>query len=78
MPHVVCTNGEQTLLDIVPHLISDKMIASGSEFRRLIKQGGVSMNGVRVESADTPLATPEAVLKIGKKNFICFDTDRLS
>ncbi|MDE7210454.1 MAG: tyrosine--tRNA ligase [Lachnospiraceae bacterium] len=78
MPHVVCANGEQTLLDIVPHLISGKMIASGSEFRRLIKQGGVSMNGERVESADTPLAAPEAVLKIGKKNFICFDTAGLS
>lgn len=78
MPHVVCTNGEQTLLDIVPHLISGKLIASGSEFRRLIKQGGVSMNGERVESADTPLAAPEAVLKIGKKNFICFDTAGLS
>lgn len=74
MPRVACKNGERTLLDLVPHLISGKLVTSGSEFRRLIKQGGVSMNGERVTEADTPLAIPEAVLKIGKKSFICFDT----
>lgn len=73
MPHITCVNQERTLLDIVPHLVSAKLIASGSEFRRLLKQGGVSMNGMRVTKADIPLASPESVLKIGKKNFICFD-----
>ncbi len=73
MPHIPCTD-ERSLLDIVPHLVKAGITASGSEFRRLVKQGGVSMNGRRVTEVGTPLDLPEAVLKIGKKNFICFDT----
>lgn len=73
MPRITCTESEKTLLDIVPRLIENRLTASGSEFRRLLKQGGVSMNGERVTEPDTPLAQPETVLKIGKKNFICFE-----
>ena len=74
MPHITCSEGEKTLLDIVPHLVAKGVVTSGSDFRRLIKQGGVSMNGTRVAEANMPLDIPEAVLKIGKKNFLCFDT----
>ncbi|MDE7326328.1 MAG: tyrosine--tRNA ligase [Lachnospiraceae bacterium] len=73
MPHITCTNGERTLLELVPYLISNRLIPSGSEFRRLVKQGGVAMNGERTTDIDTPLTAPETVLKIGKKNFICFE-----
>ncbi len=73
MPHVTGTGEETTLLDLIPHLTSGGFISSGSEFRRLVKQGGVSVNGERVNQLDTPLTTMETVLKIGKKTFVCFD-----
>ena len=75
MPQICCGEKEQTLLDIVPRLIENRVVASGSEFRRLIRQGGVSMNGVRVEEPGAPLERPESILKIGKKNFIRFVWD---
>ena len=73
---VLCKNGEQTLLDIVPYLIENKIVASKSEFRRLAEQGGVSVNGVRVTKFDAPLAEKENILKIGKKQFICFEREK--
>lgn len=73
MPHIVCLNGERTLLELVPHLIENGMISSGSEFRRLVKQGGITMNKERVTDVNILLTVPETVLKIGKKNFICFE-----
>lgn len=73
MPHIACLNGERTLLELVPHLIENGMISSGSEFRRLVKQGGITMNKERVTDVNILLTVPETVLKIGKKNFICFE-----
>lgn len=73
MPHITCLNGERTLLELVPHLIENGMISSGSEFRRLVKQGGITMNKERVTDVNILLTAPETVLKIGKKNFICFE-----
>lgn len=73
---VLCKSGEQTLLDIVPYLIENKIVASKSEFRRLAEQGGVSVNGVRVTKFDAPLAEKENILKIGKKQFICFEREK--
>ncbi len=73
---VLCKNGEQTLLDIVPYLVENKIVASKSEFRRLAEQGGVSINGVRVTKFDAPLAEKENILKIGKKQFICFEREK--
>lgn len=73
MPHIACLNGERTLLELVPHLIANGMISSGSEFRRLVKQGGITMNKERVTDVNILLTAPETVLKIGKKNFICFE-----
>ncbi|MDE7300039.1 MAG: tyrosine--tRNA ligase [Lachnospiraceae bacterium] len=78
MPRISRGEKEQTLLDIVPRLIENRIVASGSEFRRMVKQGGVSMNGERVTEPGMPLARPEAVLKIGKKSFICFVWDERS
>lgn len=73
MPRVKCKAGEETLLDIVPYLIENKLVASGSEFRRLVKQGGVQLNGERLLDADCMLLEKESILKIGKKRFICFE-----
>lgn len=70
---VACTDDMQTLLDIVPCLIENKLIASGSEFRRLVRQGGVQLNGAPAAEVDMVLSKGSNVLKIGKKKFICFE-----
>lgn len=58
-----------TLFDCTQPLIDAGLIASGSEFRRLISQGGVQKNGTRVESLEEPVQTGD-VLKIGKRRFV--------
>ena len=60
----------ETLLDIVPALLEKKLIGSGSEFRRLVLQGGVRLNGKQVEEVGLKLEEMEFVLKIGKKLFV--------
>lgn len=70
MPEVFLTKEMETLLDIVPLLLENKMVASGSEFRRLIKQGGVTLNGDKILDIDCILIEDENVLRIGKKKFV--------
>lgn len=57
------------LLDIIPTLIQKEILKSGSEFRRLVAQGGVSLNQAKTSSLDAPIHTGD-VLKIGKKTFL--------
>ena len=58
-----------TLMDAVKPLVQEKWIASGSELRRLVVQGGVQKNGEKVASLDEAIHTGD-VLKIGKKKFV--------
>ena len=57
------------LQDLISPLLAEKWIVSGSEFRRLLSQGGVRLNGVRVCDLGTPIGDGD-VLKIGKKKFL--------
>lgn len=70
MPELNLSKEMETLLDIVPLLLENKMVASGSEFRRLIKQGGVTLNGDKILDIDCVLIEDENVLRIGKKKFV--------
>jgi tyrosyl-tRNA synthetase len=70
MDQIVLSEGTESLLDIVPLLITGRYVLSGSEFRRLVKQGGVQLNGEKVLDIDLILVEDENVLKIGKKTFI--------
>ena len=70
MPEVTLSKEMETLLDIVPLLLENKLVASGSEFRRLIKQGGVTLNGDKILDIDCVLMEDENVLRIGKKKFV--------
>ena len=58
-----------TLLDCVRPLTNAGIVASGAQFRRLIAQGGVQKNGVRVESVEEKVQTDD-VLKVGKRRFV--------
>jgi tyrosyl-tRNA synthetase len=56
---------------IVDLMLSGKLAASKSEARRLIEQGGVSIDGVRVSELNAPVPnTKEFVLKVGKRKFL--------
>ena len=62
----------QPLLDV---LSAAKMFASKGEARRLVQQGGLSLNSVKVSAADAVFQTTDliegrlAVLRSGKKNY---------
>jgi len=57
-----------TLQDTITPLLHHEVIKSGSEFRRLLTQGGVTLNQEKVTDLDTQIHTGD-VLKVGKKNF---------
>lgn len=58
-----------TLLDVIRPLVNGGFIASGSEFRRLVTQGGVQKNGEKANGMEEVVHTGD-VLKIGKKKFV--------
>lgn len=59
-----------TLLDLVPLLVDKGIVPSGSEFRRLVAQGGVQINQEKVFHLEAVIQEKEAVLKLGKKKFV--------
>lgn len=58
-----------TLFDCVRPLVQSGLVSSGSELRRLIGQGGLQKNQVRVQSLEEEVRTGD-VLKIGKRKFV--------
>ncbi|EOR25478.1 tyrosyl-tRNA synthetase [Clostridium sartagoforme AAU1] len=56
------------LRDIVSNLVSEKYVSSKKEFARLVEQGGVQINGEKINSLDINLSYDD-VIKIGKKKF---------
>lgn len=70
MPELQLGDGEISLMDIMKRLVSEKYVASGSEFRRLVNQGGVLVNGERLMDIDFMFVERETVLRIGKKKFV--------
>ena len=61
---------KDSLIEIAPLLVEQKLVPSSSEFRRLIKQGGVKLNREKVLDIDCVLIEKENVLQIGKKKFV--------
>ena len=55
--------------DIIQLLIDGGFIQSKSELRRLINQGGVQINGEKINSINVQLNNGD-VIKIGKKKFM--------
>ncbi len=71
IPELLIELEEDRLGDIISLLVKEKYVQSSSEFRRLILQGGVSINEetVVMEDLDMVLACGD-ILKIGKKRFL--------
>lgn len=66
--HLKAGNGVQT---VVALLTAAKLAASRGEARRLIEQGGVSIDGERISDANAPLPSKkEFVVKVGKRRFL--------
>lgn len=60
---------DNNLLNIISEIVKNGFVTSGSEFRRLVKQRGVRLNGEVLNDLNSTLSSGD-VLKIGKKKFI--------
>ena len=58
-----------TLKDILDDLLREKYIPSKKEFTRLLSQGGVQLNGDKINDINIVIKSND-VLKIGKKKFV--------
>ena len=57
------------LLQLAPVLVERGYVKSSNEFRRLIAQGGVQVNGKKAQSSEMLIESGD-VLRIGKKRFL--------
>ena len=65
-------NGDQ---DIVSLLMQTKLAASKSDAKRLIKQGGVSIDEIIIKNLDEPVAPKSGmILRVGKRKFVKIKT----
>lgn len=58
-----------TLRNILDDLIKEKFVSSKKEFNRLLAQGGINLNGEKIQDLDINVKNND-VLKIGKKKFL--------
>ena len=56
--------------DIIRLLVSKDIVKSKNEFRRLLNQGAIKINGIKVKSIDDISFEEDIVIEIGKKRFI--------
>ncbi|HBG5344744.1 TPA: tyrosine--tRNA ligase [Clostridioides difficile] len=56
--------------DLIEVLVANEIVKSKSEVRRLASQGGVKVNGEKVEDLSTIVKESELVIQIGKKKFV--------
>lgn len=73
MPELALLHDQATLSDMTNALRDSHFFKSKSEWLRLIRQGGVQLNGQKIDesSLDKPIERQD-VLKIGKKVFVRF------
>lgn len=57
-------------LDIVPLLASTGLVPSNSEARRMIRQGGVRVNGEQVKPSCKFIRPGKYILQVGKRRFV--------
>lgn len=71
IPMLLLAIGKETVNDTISQLVAMGLVKSRSEFLRLMKQGGIRLNGekIREEDINTVLFNFD-VLKIGKKVFV--------
>lgn len=60
---------ESSSLNIIDILVDDKLVSSRSEARRVIMQGGVRVNGKKIDDTNA-IVDSEAVINVGPRKFI--------
>jgi tyrosyl-tRNA synthetase len=71
IPTLLLEVDKDTVYDITSQLIAKEYVKSKSEFVRLIKQGGIQINGEKIEEDDLGRVLVNFdVIKIGKKKFV--------
>lgn len=71
IPVLLLAIGKETVNDTIPQLVAMGLVKSRSEFLRLMKQGGIRLNGEKMEEEDLDKVLFNFdVLKIGKKLFV--------
>ncbi len=61
---------------LVKALVESGMVPSSSEGKRLIKQGGIYINGERINDINFELTEGEHIIKVGKRKFARFQVKR--
>ncbi len=71
IPTLSLEEDKRTVGDSIPHLIAMDYVKSKSEFLRLVKQGGIRINGEQINDEELDRVLVEGdVMKIGKKKFV--------
>ncbi len=71
IPELVIAEEKDLLQDVIPLLVQGQWVASRNEFVRLLKQGGIQLDGEKLTADDLSLVIiGNQVLKIGKKKFV--------
>ena len=71
IPSIHLAEDQKTIMHFIPLLIEQGLVTSKSEFLRLVKQNGVSLNGEKLTSEEIDKEIyGEAIIQIGKKRFI--------
>lgn len=67
---ILTVNVSKEGLDIGQIVVDNKLVPSKSELRRLVKQGGVKVNGEKIDDLLNVNQEGELVIQIGKKKFL--------
>lgn len=71
IPTLLVGIDKETVNDIIPQLIAMGFVKSKREFIRLVRQGGIQINGKKMDEDDSSQVLIDSdVLKIGKKRFV--------
>lgn len=74
IPSLLVEIDQELLQDVIPQLIEMGLVKSKSEFVRLLKQDGISVNGEKLNTEELSRVLMNGdVLQIGKKRFVRFE-----
>lgn len=67
---IKCVKVSKENLDLAEIITNNLLVKSKNEFRRLVAQGGVKINGEKLNNMEGLILSEEMVIQIGKKKFI--------
>ena len=67
---IKCVKVRKENLDLAEIITNNLLVKSKNEFRRLVVQGGVKVNGEKLGNIEDLILSEEMIIQIGKKKFI--------